>query len=174
MPVEIVRDAALGVFALLVVFAALRDLTSFTIPNWISALLAAAFIPAALVCGVGLPAILTSIGLGLVLLVLGMVLFALRWLGGGDAKLLAAASLWLGIPGLAPFVIFTGLSGGALALILLGLRSAWLRPFALSGPPWVGRLATPGEATPYGVAIAVGALAAFPAGLLMGGRLGPL
>jgi len=35
-----------------------------------------------------------------------------------------------------------------------------------SGPGWFGRLATPGENVPYGVAIAVGALAAFPASSL--------
>lgn len=43
----------------------------------------------------------------------------------------------------------------------------WVRPYVLSGPAWVGRLATPGENVPYGVAIAVGALAAFPACALM-------
>ena len=56
---------------------------------------------------------------------------------------------------------------GALAMGLLGLRSMWVRPYVLNGPAWFGRLATPGENVPYGVAIAVGALAAFPATALM-------
>ncbi len=71
------------------------------------------------------------------------------------------------MPGLAPFLLYTGLAGGALALALLALRSAWLRPLVAGCPQWLHRLATPGAASPYGVAIAVGALTAFPAGLLM-------
>ena len=63
--------------------------------------------------------------------------------------------------------VFTGLAGGVLALGLIAVRSAYLRPFAATGPAWIGRLATPGAAAPYGIAIAIGALAAFPHGLLM-------
>ena len=40
------------------------------------------------------------------------------------------------------------------------------------GPSWFTRLAEPGENVPYGVAIAVGALVAFPASPLMGGLAG--
>jgi prepilin peptidase CpaA len=39
----------------------------------------------------------------------------------------------------------------------------------LSGPAWFTRLAEPKENVPYGVAIAVGALAAFPGSVLMQG-----
>jgi len=74
---------------------------------------------------------------------------------------MSAAALWIGLRGLAPFALFTALAGGALAMALVGLRSHWLRPIALAGPGWAQRLATPGEAAPYGVAIAAGALAAF-------------
>jgi len=94
-------------------------------------------------------------------------MFAFGWIGGGDAKLMAAASLWLGLRGIAPFALYTALAGGALALLLVAMRSAWLRPFADAGPAWTRRLATPGESAPYGVAIAVGALAAFAANPLV-------
>jgi len=167
MSPDLMKQALMGVFAALVIVAALKDLTSYTIPNWISAVLALAFLPAALLMGAEPLQIAIAVGVGFGMLVLGVVMFALRWLGGGDAKLMAAASLWIGLPGLAPFVLCTGLVGGALALVLLALRSAWLRPFAAAGPPWVDRLATPGGATPYGVAIAVGALLAFQDGLIM-------
>lgn len=169
MPIETIRSLLIAPFAILVVIAAIRDLTTFTIPNWISLALAAAFAPAALAVGTPLPAIGLSALVGVAMLAVGIVMFALRWIGGGDAKLMAAASMWLGLQGLGPFVLFTGLAGGALALTLLAARSSWVRPFAAVGPGWVDRLATPGGATPYGVAIAVGALAAFPAGVLMGG-----
>ncbi len=104
---------------------------------------------------------------GAVALVLGMAMFALGWIGGGDAKLFAAAGLWLGMPAAVTYLAVTGVSGGALALALLGLRSMWLRPYVQSGPAWFGRLAKPGENVPYGVAIAAGALAAFPASTLV-------
>ena len=168
MALDFARPLLIAIFALLVVVAAVRDLTTFTIPNWISVSLAAAFVPAAIVVGVPLATIGWSALVGVIMLVVGIIMFSLRWIGGGDAKLMAAASLWLGVQGLAPFMLYTGLAGGALALTLLAARSAWLRPYAAVGPSWMDRLATPGGATPYGVAIAVGALASFPAGILLG------
>lgn len=161
MTPELFKLLALSIFASLVILAALQDLASFTIPNWISGSLALAFVPAALVLHIPLPTIGLSLAVGLGVLVVAAVMFALGWLGGGDAKLMTAVALWLGVPGVLPFIAFTGLAGGGLALALLALRSAWLRPLAHAGPAWTRRLATPGEAAPYGVAIAVGALAAF-------------
>ncbi|HUZ13280.1 MAG TPA: prepilin peptidase [Caulobacteraceae bacterium] len=148
-------------FAALVIVAALKDLTTFTIPNWISAALVLAFAPAALVARAPLAEIGLDVALAIAVFALAAAMFALGWVGGGDAKLMAAASLWLGLKGLAPFALFTGLAGGVLALGLLALRTAWLRPIAEAGPAWTRRLATPGESAPYGVAIALGALAAF-------------
>ena len=161
MSPELVKTIVLGVFAILVIGAAVKDLATFTIPNWISLALLAAFAPAALAAGMPLADIGLAFGVGAGVLALGAALFALGWIGGGDAKLMAAAALWLGLKGLAPFVIYTALAGGARALALIGLRSAWIRPFAEAGPSWTKRLATPGESAPYGVAIAAGALAAF-------------
>ncbi|MHB8528485.1 MAG: A24 family peptidase [Caulobacteraceae bacterium] len=167
MPPDLLKSLALSVFALLVLAAALRDLVSYTIPNWISASLALAFVPAAFILGAPLGGIGLALLVGVVLLALGVAMFAAGWVGGGDAKLLAAASLWIGLAGLPRFLLFTGLAGGVLAMILLAIRSAWVRPLLAAGPAWSQRLATPGADTPYGVAIAAGALAAFPGGLLM-------
>jgi prepilin peptidase CpaA len=161
MTPELVKTLVLCTFAALVIGAAVKDISSFTIPNWISISLAAAFIPAALIAGVSLPTIGISFAVGAGALVLAAVMFALGWIGGGDAKLMAAAALWVGLRGIGPFAVYTGLAGGALALGLVALRSSWLRPLAEVGPGWARRLATPGEAAPYGVAIAAGALVAF-------------
>lgn len=162
-----VQAVLLLVFPVLVIVAALRDVTSFTIPNWISLALIGAFFPAALLLGVGLPQIGLHVAAGVAALVAGMVMFALRWIGGGDAKLFAAAGLWLGWSAAVPYLVYTAVAGGALALFLISLRSMWLRAYVVNGPAWVGRLATPGESAPYGVAIAVGAMAAFPASALL-------
>jgi prepilin peptidase CpaA len=149
-------------FPLLMAAAAFKDLTSFTIPNTITLSLVATFPIAALACGLTLPVVAMHGAVGLTVLVVGMGLFAFRLIGGGDAKLLAAAALWLGWPALAPFLMVTMLAGGALSVGLLMLRRAQFRHIVLGGPRWVSKLAEPGEGAPYGVAIAIGALAALP------------
>jgi prepilin peptidase CpaA len=101
-------------------------------------------------------------GVGAVALVMGMGMFALNWIGGGDAKLFAAAALWLGWPAAGVYLVVTAMAGGGLAMLLLSMRAPALRPLFSMAPGWLGRLASPGENVPYGVAIAAGALAAFP------------
>lgn len=155
------------VFPVLVVVAALRDVTSYTIPNWISGLLILGFFPAALALGLPLGVIGQHGIVFLAALAAGMAMFALGWIGGGDAKLFAVAGLWLGWPAAVTYLVITGVAGGALAVGLLGLRSLWVRPYVVNGPAWFGRLATPGEAVPYGLAIAVGAMVAFPESALL-------
>jgi len=159
------------VFPALVIVAAVKDVTSFTIPNWIPLALAAAFPAAALTAGVPLPDLALHGAVGVAALVLAMILFALRWVGGGDAKLLAAAALWLGWPQALVFLMVTAIAGGALALALLGLRSPMLRPITTLGPAWFTRLASPGENVPYGVAIAMGALFVYPQSPLIAAAL---
>ena len=149
------------VFPVLVIFAALKDATSYTIPNWIPLALIVAFPVAALTIGLPLPVVGLQAGIGLIGLICGMAMFAVGWIGGGDAKLFAAASLWLGFPAALTYVAVTAIAGGALAVLLLALRSAWLKPFVPGGVAWLSRLTTTGENVPYGVAIAVGALVAY-------------
>lgn len=162
--------AALAIlFSALVLTAALKDVTSFTIPNWISLALLAGFPAAALASGMPLLVIGENVGIGVIALFAGMAMFALRWLGGGDAKLFAVVALWLGWPAVIPFLVATAVSGGVLALTLLMMRSPAFRPYVLVGPAWFTRLAKPGESAPYGVAIAFGALVAFPQTLFAAG-----
>ena len=158
--------ALLLIFPALVVVAALKDVTSFTIPNWISLALVAAFVPAAMASGASLASIGLCVAAGLGALVLGMGMFAAGWIGGGDAKLFAAATLWLGWPAALPFMLMTGMAGGALTLALLSLRSGWFEPVLAGSPAWVRKLGAQGGDIPYGVAIAVGALVTFPQGAL--------
>ena len=123
------------VFLGLILTAAVEDALSFTIPNWISLALLAAFPLAALTVGMPLASAAMNLGVGAAALAAGMGMFALRWVGGGDAKLLAAVCLWLGLPALGLFLLATALAGGALAILLLTLRSDQLRPLILLGPP---------------------------------------
>ena len=148
-------------FPLGVLWAALRDATTLTIPNRLTIALAVAFAPAALAAGLSPVDWGVALGVGAAALVLGMIMFALGWVGGGDAKLFAACGLWIGASAAGSFLLWTGLAGGALAvLLLLGRNLSAYYPGV--GPGWARRLLTRGEAVPYGVAIAAGALAAFP------------
>lgn len=157
-------SAMLGlVLPVLMLAAAARDVTSFTIPNWIPLALVVAFPLAALALGFEPRTLALHLAIGGLGLIMGLGLFALRIVGGGDSKLLAAGMLWLGWPATASFLLITALAGGALAALLMAARSTSLQVWIAARPAWVGRLARPGESVPYGVAIAVGALAAFPA-----------
>ena len=96
--IHALQTLLLLIFPVLVITAALRDVTSYTIPNWISLALAAGFPLAALALGLPLSVIGVNLAVGAAALVAGMVMFSLGWIGGGDAKLFAAAGLWLGWP----------------------------------------------------------------------------
>lgn len=150
----------------LVIVGGLRDLTSMKIPNWISGLLVVLFFPAALVIGLPPITVATHIGLAFLALCAGAGMFALRWIGGGDAKLMAASCLWLGLSGSGMFLLYTGLMGGLFCMILMFARS-YSRPFLFGAPSWIVQLMEPRGDIPYGVAIAAGALMAYPASPLL-------
>lgn len=165
--IALLHALALCAFPTLVIVAALRDLTSYTIPNWISLVLIGLFPVVALLAGFSPGAFGIGLAAGGIALVAGIGMFALGWIGGGDAKLFAAAALWLGWPAAAPFVIWTALAGGGLAVVLLWGRRLGA-PVAERGPNWFGRLMTPGGDVPYGLAICFGALMAYPGSLIAG------
>jgi prepilin peptidase CpaA len=164
----LVQIALASAFPILAIVAGLKDLISYTIPNWIPLLLLAAFTGLALTAGMPMDLIGLHLLVGAAALVAGMAMFALGWVGGGDAKLMAAACLWLGWPTTQSFLMDTALAGGALSVLLLLARGQLFRAFVPIQSGWMGRLVTPGEPAPYGVAIAIGALAAFPATELLG------
>ncbi len=146
---------------ILVIVAGLTDLTTMKIPNWISIALLFSFYPVALLMGLSLAEVAQAAAVGFGMLLAGMAMFALRWMGGGDAKLLATAGLWMGVPGILPFVLMTALAGGGLCLVLMSAR-AWLQVYEPAMPGWGQRLLQPKGDIPYGVAIAAGALMAYP------------
>ncbi len=149
-------------FPAMAILAAVYDARSMTIPNWISIVLAISYVPVAFIVGLPMADIGWSVGIGFIALVLGIALFAFRILGGGDAKLLAASAMWVGLSGLLPFLLYTALAGGALSLFLL-LARKWmpLMPVVV-GPQWMQRLLEPKGDIPYGIAIAVAAVLVYP------------
>ena len=148
------------VFPSLLLFAAVMDVFTMRIANAISIALFLMFLIAALAAGLSLEQVGIHLAVGMAVLVANMVLFHFRFIGGGDAKLLAAASVWIGYGQLVPFIAYVTIFGGLLALLILGYRS--LPAAALPLPPWAVRLHQRGEGIPYGVAIAAGALLVYP------------
>jgi prepilin peptidase CpaA len=157
----VLEHSLVFVFPFAMAFAAVTDLFTMTIPNRLTLGLAVGFFLLAPIAGLGWQDILSHMAGGATMLLAGILLFSLGWLGGGDAKLLAAASLWLGFDQLAMFLTYTAAFGGALALAILAYRGTPVSAFPLPG--WAARLHTKGEGMPYGVAIAAGALFVYPA-----------
>lgn len=146
----------------LIILAAIYDVLTMTIPNWLSIVLAVLFLIAAPLLGFDMRMLLTHLATGLVVLTIGIGLFAMGWVGGGDVKLAAASALWLGSGLMLEYLFVTAIAGGILSLAILILRRLPL-PALLSRQLWVRRLHDPTKGVPYGVALAVGALVVLPA-----------
>ena len=163
---DIVSLALLSILPGLVIAAALTDLTTMKIPNWLSGSLILAFFPAALVVGIPLDLVGMHVAVAFVALLVGMGLFAFRVVGGGDAKLISAACLWLGPSASFEFVLWTAMLGGLLSVALIVARRD-VGPHIIGGPVWVHTLLETKGDIPYGIAICAGALMAFPSSALL-------
>jgi len=149
-----------GLFLGLCLFAALHDINSLTIPNWLNLTLAALFVPAAAVSGLPLEIIGGHVLAGLAAFVIAFGLFAFRIFGGGDAKMIPAVMLWIGPSASLQFVFTMALVGGACALLIVLVRNAV--PAAIVPGP-IRAPFKENAGVPYGVAIAAGAFLASPA-----------
>ncbi|WP_022729648.1 A24 family peptidase [Fodinicurvata sediminis] len=140
----------------LLITAAWYDFSSRTIPNKVS--LAILFLACLRFLITGNDP-LVPLGISLLVLCVGFLLYLGRLLGAGDTKLMAALSLFLEPAAMPGFLVITALSGGLLALftvlkevsVKLGLDAT--SASALKQRADTGR--TSGD-LPYGVAIAAG------------------
>ena len=153
--------ARLLLFPALMAFAAASDLFTMTISNRVSLALAAGFLVLAVASGMAVPDILMHLAAGATVLVAAFACFAFGWIGGGDAKVAAAAALWFGFAHLLDYLLYASLFGGALTLLLLQFRQ-WPLPYALAGQGWLLKLHAKDSGIPYGVALAIGALVIYP------------
>jgi prepilin peptidase CpaA len=143
--------------------AGLHDCAVRTVPNLVCAVL--------LICGVTLRLIGGDVLYGLlaggIVFVLCTALWRFGWLGGGDVKLLAAASVFVP-PSLVPaLVLYTSLAGGVLAVVYL-IAGRLVPPPAPNRPRHLlGRVARCEQwrlrrrgPLPYAAAIAAGGICA--------------
>lgn len=134
--------------------AAIIDVQSRRIPNWLtlSALIAGVLLNGWLAGGSGVTVALAGAVVGGALL---LPFYAMRAMGAGDVKLLAAVGALLGPQQLISVAVYGALVGGAMSLLILLARGRLL--VAMSEVLVQHRPPTPSGATaPYGVAIASG------------------
>ena len=104
-------------FCFAIVYGALCDVTTYRIPNAVSYGLVGLFIPYALANFDNLP-ILLHVGTGVLVFVMCLVFWQLRWLGGGDVKFVGAIALWMGPDKILIFVILLAVASGIFIAIL--------------------------------------------------------
>jgi prepilin peptidase CpaA len=149
-------------FAALMAIAAFEDFRRLIIPNAVPVGLCLLWpLHLAIAPGVGLPAGAAAAGCAAGVFLAGAVLFSRGLIGGGDVKLLAAATLWAGPAATPPLLALTGIFGGLLCLYLL----TPLGQIATAASGQIGLAQEGGAANgkrravvPYGVAIAAAAL----------------
>lgn len=169
-----IRIFAAGVTVMLLIAAAVSDVTRYRIPNSVVYAIVAAFAVGA-IFNVTWPAILWPVLAAVAMFLLGAGLFALGLVGGGDVKLIAAMALWTSFADLPRFLLVMGLAGGLLGLVLLLKRrrqqaaavgSLAPAPVVPSAPEAATTEAPNATALrparkshiPYGVGIAIGGL----------------
>jgi prepilin peptidase CpaA len=145
--------------------AVATDLRFRRIPNALSIGLAVAGF--ALHATQGWIAMSIAVTAGVIVMLLGFLAFSMGWLGGGDVKLAAAASVALGFPDAFPFLIYTAVGGGLLAIVVALVSGRFgtvmrsvgliLRPFAFKGTVAVAPRQP--MMLPYAIALAGGAIA---------------
>jgi prepilin peptidase CpaA len=158
MVTDVIR---LLLFPALMAFAASSDLLTMTISNRLSMALAGGFFLLTLITGMSLYTFGMHLAAAAVVLVIAFVFFSQGWIGGGDAKLVAATALWFGFDYLLDYLIYASLFGGALTLAIIQFRKLPL-PAVLARQTWILRLHETGGGVPYGIALAAAALAVYP------------
>ena len=148
-------------FPMIMAYAAVMDFFTMTIPNRVSLALVAGFLATAVLGGMAWREILMHAGVGCGVLVLAIAMFSQGWVGGGDAKLLAAASLWFGLSQVLDYFLMVAIFGGILSVTMLAFRHA-IPPMVIAGRDWAERLHNKKTGIPYGVALAAAALWLYP------------
>lgn len=157
MSTSIADILILSVFPILLVAAGIGDFLTMRIPNWLNGALIVSFFVMIFVAGMPFEIIKWHLAAAGIVLVGGIVLFFTIQFGGGDAKMLAASALWVGWTPLLPFLFYTALAGGGLAVLAI----IWRRlghESDMRGAVWLRGLFDKQIKIPYGVAIAIGGI----------------
>ncbi|MEO1746218.1 MAG: prepilin peptidase [Pseudomonadota bacterium] len=148
-------------FPFAMIYAALSDVLTMTIANRVSLLLIGGFIVVAPFIGITWTDFMWHLAAFGLVLSITFALFALGTMGGGDAKLMASTSIWIGFNvHLLDYVLMFTIAGGALTLLLVLMRNSSMATYAGQWPA-LWRVIDEKD-VPYGVALAFGGLMVFP------------
>ena len=142
-------------------FAMYSDFTRFEIPNTLCIVVAVGYLPFAISSGVPLVDLGTHYLVGLMALAIGFLLFLVRFLGGGDSKFIAAVILWFDTGDILPFLFYTTVFGGLLAILLIVFRLLPL-PKRMLERPSIAKLHNKNSGIPYALAIGAAGLISYP------------
>lgn len=143
---------ATSILALSALVGAWLDLASRRLPNWLCLATAVAGLAfAGFAAGAG--ALLSPLVHASLALLVGMVLFRLGWIGGGDAKFYAACAAWFPLHQAFALVLWVSLAGLVLVAVWFGYRQATHKRRAGEQAHFAS--------VPYGVAVAAGAVVAW-------------
>ena len=154
----------LTLYVLCICYAMWTDATSLTIPNVVSIVLVALFLPFSYMT-MDIDAFLGHGGIAAVVFAIALIFYAFGWMGGGDVKFMSAASLWVG-PGLIlQFLFNLALIGALVAILILLTRKyadLWRGVAAkMNVIAFIIELAD-ARKVPYGIPIGCAALLAIP------------
>ena len=142
----------------LLIYAGWIDLRSSRIPNWVPLTVAGLFPIFGLHAGLSLQAVCTGhVAAGMLILLLGLLFFAMRMVRGGDVKLLAAVSVWFGWGTLVPALFVIAIIGAGICVLLLAVRESAI-PLWLASGGFYSRVLEKGRGAPNAIAIAGGFL----------------
>jgi len=156
---EITR-IGLYLYIALLVLAAIFDIWKYIIPNVLSVALIGLFV----VVAAASPFPInwwSHLGAAAAFFAVGIALYAFKILGAGDIKLITSVSLFAGFEQLPVLILGVALAGGALSLFLIVLRRILVSVLVFlkaSDNTTLPRILLVGEAVPYGVGIAAGAI----------------
>jgi prepilin peptidase CpaA len=133
----------IALLAAALLWAAIGDWRTRTIPNWLNGTIALLAIPYWWSVGLGLwPDVALQVGLAAAVFGLFAIAFHLGAMGGGDVKMAAAIALWLPFAGVVTLIAVMSIAGGVLTVAMLAAH----RMTKAAGQPEI----------PYGIAIAFG------------------
>lgn len=152
------------VFIAILLGIAASDLAVYRIPNWAVAALLALF---AIVAAAHYKQVAWTeqIAASVLCFIGGLIFYRLGQMGAGDVKLIGAVALWSGMWALMPVLLYTAIAGLGVMLLIVGARYAikYAKKFGwIHLEREVPRVLRLGEGIPYGVAIALAAIAAVP------------
>ncbi len=164
---NVIEAAIFIVFPFAMAYAAVSDMLSMTIANRVSVILVVAFAILAPFTDMALTMVGMHLAAGLAMLLITFGMFSVGAMGGGDAKLIAATSVWMGFSiSLFHYLVVASFVGGLLTLFIIAYRKSPMSAY-VGHIDFMHRLARKDVGIPYGIALGIAGVVVYPQTPLM-------